>query len=439
MKVFTRICLKMVQNFLPDAFILAVLLTFVVFGLGIFITGKSPVDMVIYWGKGFSSMYVFAMQMVLVLITGYVLALTPIVQRGIQKITNIPKTPTQALALTSLVSILSCYISWSFGLVIGAILAKYMGKRIKGLHFPLLVAAAYGGEIIRGPSSSIPLVAATPGNFLEKIGIPIVPVSSTLYSSWNLILSAIIIVSLVLLYYNMRSTAEIIVEFTEKENESVVIEKPKSGMTFAEKLESAYILNFLFALIPLTFLLMNISKMGFDLNLNYCIQIFLTVGLLLHKSPMGYLDAVKQAIGASRGIILQFPLYAGISGMMVSSGLVEVVSNWFVNISTPHTFPLYTFLSAGLVNIFIPSGGGQWAIQGPIMMKAAMALGADIPQTVIAFAWGDGWTNQIQPFWALPLLGVAGLSARDIMGYCVIWTLISGILISSAFVILSFM
>lgn len=111
----------------------------------------------------------------------------------------------------------------------------------------------------------------------------------------------------------------------------------------------------------------------------------------------------------------------------------------FVEISNAHTFPLFTFLSAGLVNIFIPSGGGQWAIQGPIVVKAAQTLGADIPQTIMAFAWGDGWTNQIQPFWALPLLGVAGLSARDIMGYCVIWTVVSGVIIGGAFVVLSFM
>ena len=164
-----------------------------------------------------------------------------------------------------------------------------------------------------------------------------------------------------------------------------------------------------------------------------------TLGLYLHSSPNGFLKAVAQGIGASRGIILQFPLYAGMSGMMTASGLVDMISMWFVEISTAHTFPLYTFLSAGLVNIFIPSGGGQWAIQGPIMMKAAEALGANIPQTIMAFAWGDGWTNQIQPFWALPLLGVAGLSARDIMGYCVIWTIVSGVIISGTFVILSFM
>lgn len=438
MKGITRVCLKLVQNLLPDAFILAVLLSLVVFGIGWIVSGKSFFDIVSFWGNGFSNMYVFGMQMVLVLITGYALALTPIMQKFLNKLTNIPKTPSQALMMTSLISILSCYISWSFGLVIGAILAKHMGRKVKGLHFPLLVAAAYGGEIIRGPSSSIPLVSATPGNFMTKMGIDVVPVSQTLYSSWNVIMSVVVIGALVLLFYNMRPAQGEIIEFYEKEAPKPA-EKSKKEMTFAERLEHSYIINVLMACLPFFYLASNLSKFGFDLNLNYCIMIFLTASLLLHKDPMGFIDAIKVAIGASRGIVLQFPLYAGMSGIMVGCGLVEMISNWFVSISDNHTFPLYTFLSAGLVNIFIPSGGGQWVVQGPIMMKAASALGADIPQTIMAFAWGDGWTNQIQPFWALPLLGVAGLSARDIMGYCVIWTFISGVIICSTFILLTFL
>lgn len=437
MQTITRLCLRMVQNYLPDAFILAVLLTFVVFFAGIFVANKSMVDMINYWGKGYSSMFVFGMQMVLVLLTGYVLALTPIAKKILDKITHIPKNPKQALGITTLVSIASCYLNWGFGLVIGAILAKEMGKKVKGIHFPLLVAAAYGGEIVRGPSSSIPLVAATAGNFMTKLGVPIIPASATLYSSWNIILTLIITILLFLVYFNIKAPEGEIVEYVDTEK----VEPPKvvnTDMTFSEKLENAYIINAAFGLFPLTFLVLNFSKLGFNLNLDLVVLIFLTLGLYMHTSPASYLKAVSQGIGACRGIILQFPLYAGMSGMMTGSGLVDIISNGFVNISTVNTFPLYTFLSAGLVNIFIPSGGGQWAIQGPIMMKAASALGADIPQTIMAFAWGDAWTNQIQPFWALPLLGVAGLSARDIMGYCVIWTVVSGIAISGTFILLSF-
>jgi len=437
METITRFCLKMVQKYLPGAFLLAIFLTFVTFISGMVITGKSASAMVNYWGKGYSSLFTFGMQMVLVLLTGYVLALTPLAKKILDKVTDIPKSPKQALGLTALVSLISCYINWGFGLVIGAILAKEMGKKVKGLHFPLLVAAAYGGEIVRGPSSSIPLVAATPGNFMVKLGVPLIPVTETLYSSWNILLSLAIAAALFLVYFHMKAPDGVMVEYVDKEIPKAA-PKEKKDMTPAEKLENSYFINLLFGLLPLSYLVLNFSKIGFNLDLNLVILIFLTAGLFLHKNSTAYLDAVAQAIGASRGIILQFPLYAGISGMIVGSGMVAVLSNAFVNISTPHTFPLFTFLSAGLVNIFIPSGGGQWAIQGPIMMEAAQKLGADLPQTVMAFAWGDGWTNQIQPFWALPLLGVAGLGARDIMGYCVIWTVVSGLIISGVFLALSF-
>lgn len=437
MEAITRFCLKMVQKYLPGAFLLAIFLTFVTFIAGIVITGKSVSAMVNYWGNGYSSLFTFGMQMVLVLLTGYVLALTPVAKKILDKVTDIPKSPKQALGLTALVSLISCYLNWGFGLVIGAILAKEMGKKVKGLHFPLLVAAAYGGEIVRGPSSSIPLVAATPGNFMVKLGVPLIPVTETLYSSWNILLSLAIAAALFLVYFHMKAPDGVMVEYVDKEVPKAA-PKEKKDMTPAEKLEHSYLINLLFGLLPLSYLVLNFAKIGFNLNLNLVVLIFLTAGLLLHKSPSAYLDAVGQAIGACRGIILQFPLYAGISGMIIGSGMVAVLSNAFVSISTPHTFPLFTFLSAGLVNIFIPSGGGQWAIQGPIMMEAAQKLGADLPQTVMAFAWGDGWTNQIQPFWALPLLGVAGLGARDIMGYCVIWTVVSGLIISGVFLALSF-
>jgi short-chain fatty acids transporter len=224
MKTVTKFCLKMVQNYLPDAFILAILLTFVVFCGGMFLMNKSALQMIEYWGRGYSSMFVFGMQMVLVLLTGYVLALTPLAKKILNKVTGIPKTPQQALGLTALVSIASCYINWGFGLVIGAVLAKEVGKKVKGLHFPLLVAAAYGGEIIRGPSSSIPLVSATPGNFMEKLGLPLTPVGDTLYSSWNLVMTAIIVIMLFIVYFNMKPPANEIVEYSEKEQE-----KPKNN------------------------------------------------------------------------------------------------------------------------------------------------------------------------------------------------------------------
>lgn len=436
MQKITRFFVKLIQHILPDAYLLAVLLTLIVLVAGMVINGKSFFQMAQYWGTGFPKLFNFAMQMCLLMLCGYVLALTPLMRKIINRVVSIPKTPRQAVAVTAFFGMVFCYFNWGFGMVVGAILAKAMGSKLKGIHFPLLVAASYGGELVRGPSSSIPLVSATPGNFMTKLGMPVVPVTETLYSPWNIICTILLLIALVTYFYSMKVDPQDIVEYhAAPEPEPEPLNRAK--MTFAEKWEHSYIFSVLLALIPITYLALNFSKLGFNLNMNLVILIFLSLGLLLHKDPMAYLGAVQTAIGATKGIMIQFPLYAGISSMMVGSGLVTTLSNWFVAISTPMTFPSLTFLSAGLVNIMIPSGGGQWAIQGPIMIKAAQEMGANLPQTVMAFAWGDGWTNQIQPFWALPLLSVVGLNARDIMGYLVVWTIISGIIITGTFTVLS--
>lgn len=441
MQALTRFFLNLVQRYLPDAYILAILLTFIVFAGGIFIAGKSPLDMVNYWGGGYPSLFTFGMQMVMVLLTGYILALTPAAKKVLDKITSLPKGPTQAVMMTAATSTIACYFNWGFGLVVGAILAKEMARKIKGVHFPLLVAAAYSGEVMRGPSSSIPLVSATKGHFMEKI-MGIVPVTETLYTSWNVLLSVTVFFLLISYFRAIKVEQHEIVEFKEDIKPmlkpAVEIAATKE-LTPAEKIENSYLVNVAFGLLPLIYLVLNASKLGFDLNLNLVVLIFLTLGLFLHKTPLTYLAALKEGVVACRGILIQFPIYAGMMGMMSKSGLVDIVANWFVSISTPQTFPLFTLWSAGLINFFIPSGGGQWAVQGPIMMKACETLGANKPLTIMAFTWGDSWTNQIQPFWALPLLGVAGLSARDIIGYCVVWTLIVGSVLSAFFLILGFM
>jgi len=212
----------------------------------------------------------------------------------------------------------------------------------------------------------------------------------------------------------------------------------KAPVTPAEKLENSVICSGIISAAGIVFLVYYFATSGFNLTLNIVNFIFLVLGIIFHKTPIGYVNAVTESTKGAAGIILQFPFYAGIMGMMVFVGpsgnsLAGVISTFFVGISTKVTFPLFTFLSAGIVNIFIPSGGGQWAVQGPIMMPAGLKLGVDPSVTGMAIAWGDAWTNMIQPFWALPALGIAGLSARDIMGYCVITLLFVGIVVCVGF------
>ncbi len=437
MKRASRFFVKLVQEYLPNAYVLAIVLTFIIFLLGIFVANRGPLEMIIFWGTGYPELFQFAMQMVMVLITGYVLAKTRLVQSFLNMITDKATTPGRAIMITCLVSFVSCYLNWGFGLVFGALLAKEMGTKVKGLHFPLIIAAAYGGDIVRGPSSSIPLVVATEGHFMQDI-IGVIPVSETLYSNWNLLVTLFLFILLPMVFWKMMPSEDETLEFM-KENSAATAplkEEIKEYKTFAEKMENSRIINFLFGLMPTIYLITYLVDNGLSLNLNVIILLFFAIGIMLHGNPMSYVNAVKEAVVAARGIILQFPLYAGMMGMMKASGLVVIIANWFVSVATPTTFPLFTFLSAGLVNLFVPSGGGQWAVQGPIMVDAAAKLGADLPKTIMAFAWGDAWTNQIQPFWALPALGIAGLGARDIMGYCVIWTFISALVITGIFLLI---
>ncbi|ONF44841.1 serine--pyruvate aminotransferase [Marinobacter lutaoensis] len=435
MEAITNLSVRMVQRYLPSAFVLAVILTAIVFVLGMTVSGQSPVAMAGYWGDGFSKLFKFGMQMVLVLLTGYVLALTPAVQSMLTGLTRHTSTPRQALVLTIVVSFVCYYLNWGFGMVAGAILAREMGRRV-AVHFPLIVAAAYGGELVRGPSSSIPLVIATPDHFMED-AIGIVPVSETLYSGWNIALTITLLVLLVIFFLLQKQPERIVRLDDSGDDRPDTQADATAGHSPAERIENSRWPTLFLGLLAAAYLIAQVVNQGFSINLNTIILIFLALGLILHRNSVAYLKATEKAVTAARGIIVQFPLYAGIAGMMTNSGLVTQFSEAIIAIATPGSFPLLTFLSAGLVNFFIPSGGGQWAIQGPIMMEAAAALGADPAQTIMAFTWGDGWTNQIQPFWALPLLGVAGLSARDIMGYLLVWLLISGAAIAGTFMLLA--
>ena len=327
MNAITNFAVRLMQRYLPDAFILAVLLTVVIMLMGITLGGHTPFEMVDYWGKGFSALFKFAMQMTLVLVTGYALALTPPVRRLLDRLTDIPKTPPQALAMTALISFFGCYLNWGFGLVIGAILAREMGRKVPGLHFPLVVAAAYSAEIVRGPSSSIPLVVATPGHFMEQL-TGIIPVTETLYSTWNIVLTGLILAALIGLYLTIRPSPDSIITYSgDKENPSNAENDSQAPTTFSEKIEHSRIMNYVLAVMPTLYLTSHFMKKGFDLNLDVVILIFLLLSLLLHKHPMALLNAVKEAVVSSRGIVLQFPLYAGIAGMMTESGLVMVVAD----------------------------------------------------------------------------------------------------------------
>ncbi|EGA88449.1 short chain fatty acid transporter [Planococcus donghaensis MPA1U2] len=432
MKGITRFSNNLMERYLPDPFLFVIILTVVVFGLGLGLTDSSPLQMVAFWGEGFWALLAFSMQMVLVLVTGFVLASSPIFKKGLGKLASFAKSPGSAILWVTIVSLAASWINWGFGLVIGALFAKELAKRVENVDYRLLIASAYSGFLIwhAGFSGSIPLSIATEGHpFADKIGI--IPTSETIFSSYNLIIVVALLIIVPLLNRMMMPKKEETVTVDPKVLvEPTVEELPtKENMTPAERLENSWILSMVIGILGIAFIAYYFANNGFALTLDLVNFMFLFLGILFHGTPRKYLNAVQEAVKGAGAIIVQFPFYAGMMGMMTASGLAAVISEAFVSISTVDTFPLFAFLSAGLVNFFVPSGGGQWAVQAPIMLEAAEMLGSEPAKVAMAVAWGDAWTNMIQPFWALPALAIAGLKAKDIMGFCVIVLVVSGVVI----------
>ncbi len=433
-KKLTRASVNLVEKYLPDAFIFAIILTIIVFFLSIFTQSKTPLEVVGYWGKGFWGLLGFSMQMVMVLVTGHALAQAPVISKALKKIASIAKTPAQAILLVSFISGVACWLNWGFGLVIGALFANELAKQVKGVDYRLLIASAYSGFLVwhAGISGSIPLKVVEAGGGLKGIKFPGIPVSQTIFSNFNLVISIVLILTLPIINMLMMPKKEEVIEFDpstlEAADDECFVEKfiPK---TFAQKLENSSIVSIIIAILGFAYIIKYFIGGG-ELSLDSINMIFLFAGILLHWTPMRYIRAIDKSVKGTGGIVLQFPFYGGIMGIMVDSGLASSIANWFVSVSTVKSYPVYTFWSAGLINLFIPSGGGQWAAQGPIVMAAAPRLGVPLGKAAMALAWGDAWTNMIQPFWALPILGLAKLGARDIMGYCLMDLIYSGIIIS---------
>ncbi|MBO8164557.1 MAG: short-chain fatty acid transporter [Brevibacillus sp.] len=435
-RALTNASVRMVQRYLPDPFLFAVILTFVVFLAGMVVNGKSALEMVTFWGEGFWSLLTFSMQMVLILVTGHTLASTRFFKNGMRYLGGLAKTPGQAIMLTTFVSCLAALINWGFGLVIGALLAKEVARQVDKVDYRLLIAGAYSGFIVwhGGLSGSVPLTIATDKHSMQDM-IGIIPTSETLLSPLNITLVLVMLIALPLMNRLMMPSEKDTIVYRPVAADEQAATAQAAPETPADRLENSRLVSFLVFLLGLVFIIWYFWDKGFKLNLDIVNLTFLFLGILLHGTPRRFLDAMGEAIKGASGIVVQFPFYAGIIGMMTASGLAATVSGWFISISNAYTLPLFTFLSAGLVNVFVPSGGGQWAVQAPIMMPAAAELGVPFSKVAMAVAWGDAWTNLIQPFWALPALAIAGLGARDIMGYCLITLFVTGAIICAGFLI----
>lgn len=443
-----KFCVKLVQRWLPEPFIFAIILTLVAACLAMPICHQTPIEVVENWGGGVWNLLAFAMQMALVLVCGSTLASAPAIKKGISALASIPKTPVAAIALVTAISAIACWLNWGFGLIVGVIFAKEIARRLQGVDYRLLIASAYSGFVVwhAGLSGSIPLTMATPGEALTKATNGVltdpIPISRTILDSHNLVIVLAVMVAIVITNALMHPKRDVVCVDPALLHEDEAISAPldKKGMTPAQRMENSRVLSWIVALLGFTYLIVHLGFRGGSFDLGSVIMLFLFLGVVLHGTPLAYVRAFTKAATGASGIILQFPFYAGIMGIITGVGdsgicFGTVISNACISISNPTTYPLLTFLCAALLNMFVPSGGGHWAIQAPIMFAAGANLGVDPGLTGTAIAWGDAWTNLIQPFWAIPALAIAKLDAKDIMGFCLIDLLITGIIICSGLVI----
>ena len=433
---------KLVENFYPDAFIFVIVLSVLTFLLAVFNTDSSIIETFEAWGTGLPKLFTFTAQICIIMITAHALAHTRPVENILSKIGSYPASQIQAYALVTFISGLASLFAWSFGLIVGGIVSKFVAigcakKRIK-IHYPLLVASAYSGYVIwhMGYSSSAALfVSSADHSLINKIGI--IPVTDTIFNPFNITIAifTLLIITIVNPLMRPNNDSEIneidsnVFRFTDKSDSDDMNKKIRSP---AQVIENNRFISFFLAISLLLFIGLIFYKKGFSLDLNIVSWSFLGIGLLLSNSPIHYVKLVNRASITVGPIILQYPFYAGIMGIMADTGLINVLAEKISSIATADTLGFYSFLSGGLVNMFIPSGGGQWAVQGPVMIEAANYLNVKPYVIVLGVAYGDQWTNMIQPFWTIPLLAIAGLHMRQIMGYTFVIFIITGIIYGSA-------
>jgi short-chain fatty acids transporter len=443
---FSGKILSRLKDILPSPFSIAVILTGISFVFALLFTNPGIsntsyfIDVAGFWEKGFWELLAFTTQMILMLVLGHTLALTKSANSLINVLVRYCNTTARAAFIVSLLSVIVSLFNWGLGLIFGAILARKVGESAKSkgfeLNYPLIGAAGYSGLMVwhGGFSGSAPLKIAEANHFLvDSIGQ--IYITETILSPMNIAVAVALILILPLsMFLLAKKTKNNVFELNTT---SLADDKGKFTVQGAEKLDYSRIFSLVFSLIFISIALKKLfgaDDLSF-LNLNFINFLLFGLGLLLHQNIAQFLTAVNKAIAGSSGILIQFPLYAGIMGVMKFSGLSVLLTDFFIGISTQFSFPVYTLISAGLVNIFVPSGGGQWIVQGPIIVEAAKHLNVPVAKAVMALAYGDELTNMLQPFWALPLLGITGLKAKEIIPYTFFLMLIGFVIYTSGLIL----
>ncbi|ELZ87155.1 Short-chain fatty acids transporter [Haloferax elongans ATCC BAA-1513] len=454
---------RLVERYLPDAFLFAIILTGVAYALAmVFVAPGDGAGMVGHaqnllidgWYSGFWNLLSFGMQMTLILMTGYALAQTRHVDALLTRLARVPNSERGAAAMVPVVAAAASFVHWGLGLVVGALFARKIASEVRTIDFPIVVAGAYAGFVVwhGGLAGSIPLLLNTDGNFLIEAGVlsSTFGTGGTIFTVANLVLVVTVgflfLPALFALMYPKSDAKKTPIDPEEldaaADGGSTASATLGADATLATRIEHSTVVAVGIGLAGLVAVglyfvegVANGTMPWNNLNLNIVNFAFLFLGLTLHGTPKAYVESIIEAVENVWGIILQFPFYAGIMGIMAyapgeSVSLATQIAQGMVAVSPEGALAVIAFFTAGLVNFFVPSGGGEWAVIGETLVTAAKASGTSIPRVAMAAAWGDAWTNMIQPFWAIPLLSISGLSVRDIMGYCVMVLLGTGVLVA---------
>jgi len=433
-------------KYMPNSFVFAILLTFITALGAFFWLGATPIKIISSWYDGFFDLLGFAMQIVLIIITGFSIALSPLIKNGIDSFARHISSPKQVYFLVVLIGLLLTIVSFGW-VVITCVLARELALRIKGVNYPFLIGCVYisSGIWVTGFSSSIPLLLNTEDNFLIKSGVlaEVIPTAYTLGSTLNItMIIALLVVTplmLVLLRPSNTQNKEItdLMIVKETSNKQTIQEEALSlklpFKSYSDTLNNSKVLPLILVIMGFIYIIYHFKTNGFDLNFNIMIFIFIIMGLLLHRTPMRYVISMKQASSNISGILFQYPFYAGIMGMMLYTGLGENLGQILASQASVNSYPFFAYVTGAIVNFAIPSAGGEFAVVGPSIINAVKEIGSGLPtETVTAMisraslsvAYGESLSNLLQPFYLLLVLPImaAGIKiqARDIMGYLVL-------------------
>jgi short-chain fatty acids transporter len=438
----TAFFVRVFERYTPDPYVLAVTLSILTAVLAALLAPKGSLTTIFTgWYNGLFSILAFAFQVLLILVTGYALSTSAPVRWLLRRLASLGTTPKRAIVLTIVTVYLASFLNWGFGLVVAGLMAREIAQRIR-IDFGWLVGGAYSGWMIfsSGLSSSIALSLATPGsslNVVQKVTGQVLPLSSTLFTPLNLIPAFLLLVALPILFCAIQPRdTEVQPANLSAPEDSEKADEPRGPTTLARRLEESCGLNLVMVAAGIIALSCIWRQSGFSLDLNSVIFLFLIAGLLLHWRPIAYIQAINRAARVTGPLILQYPLYGGIMGILVSTGLADVGAKAFIQFADAHTLPFWNFVASLFISLFVPSAGGHWAVQGPFAVPAAVGLHASQAATAMGVAYGEQVADMIQPFWALPVVAVAGISIRRVMGFTVMSFLLGTLLFGAALLIL---